>query len=128
MRPSVGFEASGRDVAQQRGESRYIALEGFNRSLQKAGLLHVFPSDVVAGRLRQVAYEFALGPAIALTERMQRVQFPEIARRALAEGDGVESRKAPFLRELLEDARGGAGDVRVMGEQVAALADTSPNR
>src|ERR1019366_7190483 len=70
-----------------------------------------------------MAHKFALCPAVAFAERVQGVQFAEIIRRAAAERGGVESGKVLFLRKMLEDRRGGAANVGVMGEQVAALAD-----
>ncbi len=42
---------------------------------------------------------------------------------AVAECGGGKSGKVPFLRKPFEDRRGGIGNVSVMREQVAALAD-----
>jgi len=71
----------------------------------------------------KVADKLPLHPAVALAERMQRVDFPEIMRRAFAESGGVKSGKVLFLGKLLKDRCGGALYVRMVGEQVAALAD-----
>ena len=54
---------------------------------------------------------------------MQRVQFTEIIGGAFTESSGVKSGQMLFLRKLLEDPRGGALDMRVVGEQMPALAD-----
>ena len=110
-------------VADNRGESRCIALEGFNRGLKQIHAVRGFPSYVIAARVGQMANELALGPAVAFAEGMKGVQFAEIVRGAVTKGGAVESGEMLFLRKLLEDRRGGRLDMGVMGEQVAALAD-----
>lgn len=69
----------------------------------------------------QLAHEFALRSAVAFAERVQRIQFPEIMCRAVAEGRWIESRKELLLRIAL-GAR--AGDIvrRVTLEVFAMLA------
>jgi hypothetical protein len=56
----------------------------------------IFPCDV-AIRVR-MADELALRSPVALTERMKRVQFPEIIRGAIAELGGAKSREVLFAR------------------------------
>jgi len=83
----------------------------------------IFPGDVIAGRPRQMADEFALRSPVSFTERVKRVQLAEIMRGTVAESSRVEPGEVVFLRELLEYRSGGAGDVSVMGEPVSAFAD-----
>ena len=71
----------------------------------------------------QMTDKFALRPAVAFAEWMQRVHLAKIMRGAVAERAGVESGKVVFLRKLFEDRRGGAANMGVMGEQIAAFAD-----
>ncbi len=54
---------------------------------------------------------------------MQSVEFTAIIRGAVAESGGAESGEMLFLRKLLEDRRGGADDVGMVGKPVAAIAD-----
>src|SRR5208337_2119274 len=70
-----------------------------------------------------MAHKLALRPAVSFAEGMQCVQFAEIMRRAIAERGGIESGKVLLLSKPLKDPRGGAANVGVMREQVAALAD-----
>jgi hypothetical protein len=70
-------------VAEDRREFRCVALEGFYRGLQHVRLRHVFPSDVIAVRVGQMADELALRPAAAFAEGMKGVQFAEIMRGAI---------------------------------------------
>src|SRR5271157_1115390 len=70
-----------------------------------------------------MAHKLALRPAVSFAEGMQCVQFAEIMRRAIAERGGIESGKVLLLSKPLKDRRGGAANVGVMREQVAALAD-----
>jgi len=70
-----------------------------------------------------MADEFALRSPVFFTERVERVQFAEIVRGAIAKSGRVEPGEVVFLRELLEDRRGGADDVSVAGELAPAFAD-----
>jgi hypothetical protein len=72
-------------------------------------VFHVFPSNVIAGRPGQVADKLTLGPAVAFPEGMQRVQFAEIMRRAIAERGRVESGKVFFLGHRMQGQGNGHG-------------------
>ena len=110
-------------VADDGGEFRRVASKGLNGSLQHVRAVDVFPCDVIAVRVRQMAKELTLRSAVAFTERMQRIQLSEIMRRAVAESLGAKSREMLFLGKILENGRCGGLDVGMMREQVAALAD-----
>lgn len=54
---------------------------------------------------------------------MQSVHFAEIVSRALAERDGIQPSESAFDRKLIENPCRRAYKMRMMCEQVAALAD-----
>jgi len=70
-----------------------------------------------------MADKFPLRPAVAFAEGVQSVQLAEVMCGTVAECGGVKSGKVLFFRKLLEDRRGGAGDMGMMGEHIAALAN-----
>jgi hypothetical protein len=70
-----------------------------------------------------MADEFSLRSAIAFTERMQRVQLPEIVRGTMAERVRAETGQVIFFFELLEHRHGRGFDARVVGEAIVAFAD-----
>jgi hypothetical protein len=68
-----------------------------------------------------MADEFALRSAVAFAKWMQSIHFCEIMRRAAAEPTGVKSSEMLFFRKLLEDRRGSALNMRVMGSSLEYL-------
>jgi hypothetical protein len=110
-------------IADDSGQFGCVAAERLDGSFQNVRPVHVLPRDVIAVRVRQMTNELALRSAIAFTERVQRIQLPEILRRAVAECVRVKPCEILFLGKVLEDGRGGALDVNMVREQVPALAN-----
>jgi hypothetical protein len=75
-----------------------LAVERFNGGGEHVRLTDVFPRDIIAVPVRQVADELALRSAVSFTEWMQSAQFAEVMGCAIAESGRVEPGEVLFLR------------------------------
>ena len=110
-------------LADEHGEFRRVTCEGFNGSLQHLWRCDIFPGNIIAGRLRQMAQELALRSAVPFAEGMQRVEFPEVVSGSLAKGLWGEADELFFGGKLPQYRLGRTLNVGVMGGPLVPFAD-----
>ena len=89
----------------QRGQFRGVTMEGSNCCREQVRLSDVFPRDIKAIYLCQVADELALCSPVPFAERVKGVPFAEVVGGAVAESGGPKSGQVLLFGQLGEDCR-----------------------